>query len=128
MGACLPVHIFQSIQIRNSVFSMLSYSMNLTPQSSSGPLESNTWPSGQSEDSAKWFPISKNLGLETQIKFLACSETELLHKVLLDLLLPLQPPGAVICVLVVIETKPKKTTRMYPEGAATTTRNVHKRS
>ena len=59
---------------------------------------------------------------------LACSETELLHKVLLDLLLPLQPPGAVICVLVVIETKPKKTTRMYPEGSATTTRNVHKRS
>ena len=45
--------------------------------------------SGASENGPKWFPIPKNLGFK-KIRSLACSEAELLHKVLLDLLQPVQ--------------------------------------
>ena len=40
-----------------------------------------SWPSGQSaasENDLKWLPISKNMGLDTRSKSLACSEAELL--------------------------------------------------
>ena len=77
---------------KSSLYYVQNQSYNFTPWSRPWPPTTSppfSWPSDRSEtpeNGSKWFPIPKNMGFDTMVKSLTCSEAELLRIVTLDLL------------------------------------------